>query len=73
MTAPPACASCLHFAPAGDADGFCHRYPPAVFMIGETLKSAFPPVRREFACGEFAAMPAADRATGDAPRRDRPA
>ena len=69
----PACASCRHFAPAGDASGFCHRYPPAVFMIGEIIKSAFPPVRREFACGEFAETPATSQSTHGAPRRDRPA
>ena len=37
------------------------------------LNAAFPPVRAQFSCGEFAATAATDRAANAAPRRDRPA
>jgi len=50
------CASCAFFArnaePAQAQSGFCHRYPPAVFLKGEEYRSLFAPVREDFACGE---------------------
>ncbi len=32
--------------------GFCHRYPPTVFLIVQDFRTLFPPVRDEFTCGE---------------------
>jgi hypothetical protein len=32
--------------------GFCHRYPPTVFLIDQDFRTLFPPVRDEFSCGE---------------------
>jgi hypothetical protein len=50
------CLSCIHFAPNPEGreerSGFCHRYPPAVFLKGEDYRSLFAPVRADFACGE---------------------
>ncbi|MFI5014537.1 MAG: hypothetical protein ACHQAY_19560 [Hyphomicrobiales bacterium] len=50
------CMSCAFYkkeASAPDAkNGFCHRYPPAVFLMGEEFRTLFPPVREDFACGE---------------------
>jgi hypothetical protein len=48
----PTCLSCWHYWPAGPDEGFCRRYPPATFVEGERIRSAFPPVRAEHGCGE---------------------
>jgi len=50
------CADCVFFVrnedlPEGKS-GFCHRFPPTVFLKGDEYRSLFPPVREEFACGE---------------------
>jgi hypothetical protein len=55
------CAECIFFTKSqnlheGDLpegkSGFCHRYPPTVFLKDDEYRSLFPPVRGEFACGE---------------------
>jgi hypothetical protein len=50
------CTSCAFFKKdkvlPEATSGFCHRYPPAVFLIGQDFRTLFPPVREEFSCGE---------------------
>ncbi|SDR11089.1 hypothetical protein SAMN05444161_1675 [Rhizobiales bacterium GAS191] len=50
------CTSCIFFKKdMGEAEqksGFCHRYPPSVFLIGQDFRSLFVPVRGDFSCGE---------------------
>jgi hypothetical protein len=53
------CASCVFFIKNLDVpeteSGFCHRYPPSVFLKGEEYRSLFAPVRADFTCGEHKA------------------
>jgi hypothetical protein len=50
------CMSCAFFkrdeALPEAKSGFCHRYPPTVFLIVQDFRTLFPPVRDEFTCGE---------------------
>jgi hypothetical protein len=59
------CASCVFFKKDGERaetkEGFCHRYPPSVFLEGEAFRSLFAPVREDFGCGEHRDMAPRER------------
>jgi len=50
------CISCVFFkkdeALPEAKSGFCHRYPPTVFLMEQDFRTLFPPVRDQFTCGE---------------------
>jgi len=50
------CASCAFFRKDMNLpearNGFCHRYPPSVFVMGQDFRTLFVPVREDFGCGE---------------------
>ena len=53
----PMCRSCAFWESDQEIDGgFCHRRPPAVFMIDGEPASMFPVTNDRDWCGEFARM-----------------